>query len=78
LGVLNGQNQGELTGKLLTTIGLPMVSRHIIISIDASNALSQTRRQLFSTNREGFKEGPVLDEILRLLSKMLQEDEELL
>jgi hypothetical protein len=77
VGVLNGQNQGELTARLLAAVGLPMVARHVVINIDASNASSIIRRQLFSTNREGFKEGPVLDEILRLLKKMLEEDDEL-
>jgi hypothetical protein len=77
VGVLNGQNQGELTARLLSSIGLPMVARHIVINIDASSAASDTRRQLFSTNREGFKDGPVLDEITRVLKKLLEEDEEL-
>jgi hypothetical protein len=77
VGVLNGQNQGELTGKLLSSIGLPGVAKHIVIGVDASSAPNDVRRQLFSTNREGFKDGPVLDEIIRVLKRMLEEDERL-
>jgi hypothetical protein len=77
VGVLNGQNQGELTGKLLSAIGLHGVAKHIVINVDASTAPSDVRRQLFSTNREGFKDGPVLDEITRVLKRMLEEDEQL-
>jgi hypothetical protein len=77
VGVLNGQNQGELTARLLSSVGLPMVARHIVINVDASDASSETRRQLFATNREGFKDGPVQDEIIRVLKKMLEEDEQL-
>jgi len=75
IGTLNGQNQGELTAQLLKDIGLGMVARHMVIHIDASNANSRVRRELFSTNREGFKEGPILTDLTRVLEKMLQEDE---
>lgn len=77
LGTLNGQNQGERTAQLLRDMGLVMVSRHMIVHIDASNATSRTRRQLFSTNREGFKDGPVLSGLLQVLRKMLEEDQNL-
>ena len=77
IGTLNGQNQGELTAKLLREIGLGMVSKHVIVHIDASGASSQVRRELFSTNREGFKDGDVLKELSRVLQRILDEDEEL-
>jgi hypothetical protein len=77
VGTLNGQNQGERTGLLLKEIGLGMVARHLIIHVDATNASSRVRRELFSTNREGFKEGPILDDLMRILKKMLEEDENL-
>jgi hypothetical protein len=77
IGTLNGQNQGELTAKTLQDIGLGMVARHLVIHIDASQANSKIRRELFVTNREGFKEGDVLHDLTRVLQEMLQEDEEL-
>lgn len=77
LGTLNGQNQGELTAQLLRDLHLGMVARHIIVHIDASRADSRIRRQLFSSDREGFKDGPVLTSLVQLLEKMLGEDETL-
>lgn len=77
VGTLNGQNQGEQTAKLLRELKLTMVANHIIIHIDASGADSKVRRELFSTNREGFKDGPVLDSILAGLRDMLEEDGDL-
>lgn len=75
IGTLYGQNQGELTAQMLKDIGLGMIARHIVVHIDASNANSKVRRELFSTSREGFKEGPVLTNLTHVLEKMLQEDE---
>ena len=77
VGTVFGQNQGELTAQLLRDIGLGMVSRHIVVHIDASLANSRVRRELFSTTREGFKEGDVLRELTKVVEKMLQEDETL-
>jgi hypothetical protein len=77
LGTLNGQNQGELTAQILREVGLGMVGRHIVIHIDATTANSRVRRELFSTNREGFKEGTVLTELTQVLKRMLEEDKEL-
>lgn len=75
LGTLNGQNQGELTAQLLRNIQLGMVARHMIVHIDASRADSTIRRKLFSTDREQFKDGPVLDSLVQMLEKMLGEDD---
>lgn len=77
VGTLNGQNQGEATAHLLRQINLNLLSRHMVIHVDATNADSQIRRDLFATNREGFKEGPVLDSVLALVRKILEEDETL-
>jgi hypothetical protein len=77
IGTLNGQTQGELTGQLLKEIGLGLLSRHMVVHIDGSAADSRIRRELFSTSREGFKEGPVLNSIIASLRRMLEEDEEL-
>lgn len=78
IGTLNGQNQGQLSALLLRDIGLDMVARHIVIHLDATNANSRIRRELFATSREGFKDGPVLDDLKRILRKMLEEDDNLL
>jgi hypothetical protein len=77
IGTMNGQNQGEMTTQLLRDLGLGMVARHIVIHIDATNANSRVRRELFATTREGFKEGNVLTEITQVLRRMLEEDENL-
>ncbi len=77
IGTLNGQNQGDLTASLLKEIGLSMVARHIVIHIDASRADKQTRKRLFSTNREGFTDEAELHSILREVKRMLEEDETL-
>lgn len=77
LGTLNGQNHGEQTGQLLRELGLTMVSRHMVVHFDASQCPSRIRRQLFSTSREGLKDGPVLTHLLQILKKMLEEDADL-
>jgi len=77
IATMNGQNQGELTSKLLRDLGLGMLSRHMVIHLDATNADSRVRRELFATSREGMKDGPVLEGLLQVLRKMLAEDETL-
>src|SRR6185369_8081071 len=47
------------------------------VHIDGSAADSRVRRELFASNREGFKEGPVLDSIIAALKKILKDDDEL-
>src|SRR5262249_17236967 len=71
VGTLNGQNQGEMTAQMFRDLGLSMVARHIVIHIDATRADSRVRRELFSTNREGFKDGAVLTSLVSHLEKML-------
>lgn len=77
VGTLNGQNQGQINGRMLKEVGLGMVGRHIVIHLDATNASNRVRRELFSTSREGFKDGPVLEDLIRVLRHMLEEDENL-
>ena len=77
IGTLNGQNQGELTAHILRDVGLGMISRHIIIHVDATELNPKLRRYLFATTREGFKEGVILNFIRDELKIMLSEDEEL-
>ena len=77
LGTQNGQNQGELSSAMFRRLNLPMVGRHIIIHVDASRAPSHVRRMLFSSTREGFKDGPILTGIERVLSTMMDDDKEL-
>jgi hypothetical protein len=74
VGTLNGQTQGEMTARFIADCGLGLVSRHIVVHIDATRADNQVRRELFATTREGFKEGPVLSGLLQVLKKMLEED----
>lgn len=77
VGTLNGQTQGELTARIVAECGLGLVSRHIVVHIDASRADNQVRRELFATTREGFREGPALSGLLQILKKMLEEDKTL-
>lgn len=77
VGTLNGQNQGELTAALIRRANLALVSKHIVVHVDASRAPSHVRRQLFSSTREGFKEGTILSAIEAVLGRMLSEDEDL-
>ena len=77
VGTLNGQNQGELTAQLLRELNLGMVARHIVVHVDASKANSRVRRELFSSSREGFKDGDVLSWLVGTLKTMLGEDEQL-
>ena len=77
VGTVNGQNQGELSAQLIREVGLPLLSRHMVVHIDASKVGSRVIRELFSTNREGFKEGPVLTDLQKGLQAMLKDDSRL-
>jgi hypothetical protein len=77
VGTLNGQNQGELSAQLFRDAKLGMVARHVVVHIDATRADSRVRRELFSTSREGFKDGPVLTSLTSMLEKMVEEDQTL-
>lgn len=74
---LNGQNQGELTGQFLKESGIPLLSKHMIVHIDATLAHKSVRRELFSTTREDLKDGPIKNRILEYLRKMIVEDRHL-
>jgi hypothetical protein len=77
IGTLNGQNHGELSAQIIRDAGLPLLSRHMIVHIDASRVGARVIRELFSTNREGFKEGPVLMTLQEGLQAMLKDDSRL-
>jgi hypothetical protein len=77
LGTVNGQNQGELTARILKALELTMVANHIVIHIDSSSVSPNIRNSLFSSTREGFKEGEVLNELTRVISNRLKEDDTL-
>jgi hypothetical protein len=74
---VNGQVHGEISAKFLRDIGLPLVSKHMVIHLDASRVNTRLRRDLFATTREGFKEGPLLNEILEKVAEVLKADEKL-
>jgi len=77
VGTMNGQAQGEMPAHILREIGLSLISRYIVVHIDATRVPTKIRRDLFATTREGFKEGPVLSSIMQILEKMLREDDKL-
>ena len=70
VGTMNGQAQGEMPAHLLREMGLSLISRYIVIHVDATRVPTKIRRDLFVTTREGFKEGPVLSSIMQVLEKM--------
>ncbi|MDB2318018.1 hypothetical protein N9V88_00360 [bacterium] len=74
---MNGQNQGELTARLLRELGLNMVSKHIVVHVDVSRAPKQVRSKLFSSDRESLKDDMMLNGILDYIRDTLKEDEEL-
>lgn len=75
---LNGQNQGQLTTSQATKdLGLDLISRHLIIHIDATEAPKDIRSKLFSTNRESLKEDDVLESIKEELRRILKDDTDL-
>lgn len=75
---LNGQNQGELTvSQVSKDLGLDLVSKHLVINIDATEAPMNVKRLLFTTNREMLREGDVLESIKQELRRILGEDNEL-
>jgi hypothetical protein len=74
---LNGQNQGELTARLLRELGLNMVSKHIVVHVDVSRAPKQVRSKLFSSDRESLKEDMMLNGIVNYIRDTLKDDEEL-
>jgi hypothetical protein len=75
---LNGQNQGELTVlQVSKDLGLDLVSKHLVIHIDATEAPMNVKRLLFTTNREMLRDGDVLESIKDELRRILKEDAEL-
>lgn len=75
---MNGQNQGELTvSQVSKDLGLDLVSKHLVIHLDATEAPRGVKNQLFTTNRETLKEGEVLESIKQELRRILSEDTEL-
>ncbi len=72
---LNGQNQGELTvSQVSKDLGLDLVSKHLVIHIDATEAPINVKRLLFTTNREMLRDGDVLESIKAELREILKED----
>lgn len=77
IGTLNGQNHGELTARIIREAKLPQVAKHIIVHLDLTVVSKRTRSQLLSSTREGFKEGEVFDEVVRILQDHFRDDERL-
>jgi len=72
---MNGQNQGHPPTKFLKDIGFGMVSRHIVVNIDASKCDKDTRQKLFSATREHLKDDTVLRDLLKTLAETLKNDQ---
>lgn len=75
IGTMNGQNHGELTSRIIRDARLPQVARHLIVHLDLSQVSKRVRSQLLSSTREGFKDGEVLDEVMRVLKDHFRDDE---
>lgn len=74
---VNGQVHGEQSAKFLRDMGLPLLSKHIVIHLDASRVNARLRRDLFATTREGFKDGPLLSEVMEKVETILKADDKL-
>lgn len=77
IATLNGQNHGELAAKFLKDLGFGMLARHMVVHLDASRTDRKVRRELFTTTREGFKEGSQYDNLTTTLGKILKDDHRL-
>jgi len=75
LGTVNGQNQGEETAHFLRKLNLSLLSRHMVIHIDITNANKNLRNQLLSTTREGFRRDRAYDELLKIVEERIRDDE---
>src|SRR5581483_5249706 len=73
----NGQNHGEMTAEPLRKIGLNLLSRHMVVQIDASRANGATKRELFTSTRENLKKSAVLSGIIERIQELLSDDERL-
>lgn len=75
LGTLNGQNHGEETARIIRELDMRMLSKHVVVHIDATHATKNVRNGLFASTREEFKDDRVLREILRVLKNRMEEDD---
>ena len=69
----NGQNQGELGSAIFKVAS----ASHLAISSSTSDTTrvdSRVRRELFSTNREGLKDGPVKAGLIQHVQKMPEDE----
>ena len=77
IGTLNGQNHGELTARIVREANLSQVAKHLVVHLDLSYVSKRVRSRLLSSTREGFKDGEVLTEVVRLLKEHFRDDEAL-
>jgi hypothetical protein len=69
-----GQNHGEMSGRLLRDLKLPLVSKQIVIHLDASYAPQYIRNQLFTSTRETLKESEILTTLQNVLIEVIRDD----
>ncbi len=77
LGTVNGQNQGEETAHFIRKLNLSLLSRHMVIHINVTNANKDLRNQLLSTTREGFRKDKAYYELLRIVEERIKDDDAL-
>jgi hypothetical protein len=74
----NGQNQGEITGRLIKDdADLPFLQGRLICHVNCDRLAPAAKRSLFSSTREHSREGYLLERIREELVRLLESDDEL-
>jgi hypothetical protein len=74
----NGQNQGEITGRLIKDdADLPFLQGRLICHVNCDRLAPAAKRSLFSSTREQSREGYLLERIREELVRLLESDDEL-
>jgi hypothetical protein len=74
----NGQNQGEITSRLIKDeADLPFLQGRLICHVNCDRLAPAAKRLLFSSTREQSREGYLLERIREELVRLLESDDEL-
>jgi hypothetical protein len=74
----NGQNQGEITSRLIKDdADLPFLQGRLICHVNCDRLAPAAKRSLFSSTREQSREGYLLERIREELVRLLESDDEL-
>jgi len=77
IGTLHGQTHGEMTRRTIREAGLGMLTKYLVVHVNATGASKDVRTALFSSTREGFKEGKPLQRVKEVIRSRLEDDHKL-